>query len=98
MRRPTPGTPPTLAAALWQLLEMGFLIAIPTVLGLLGGLYLDGRLGTAPWLSLGGLLLGLGAGVYGVYRLVATVTRAVEHREPPVGGRSESEPDGSEER
>jgi hypothetical protein len=39
--------------------DMGFIIALPLVaLGLLGK-YLDGRLGTEPWLAIAGILLAI---------------------------------------
>jgi hypothetical protein len=40
--------------------EMGYIIALPLVLFGLAGKYLDGRLGTEPWLALAGVLLAIG--------------------------------------
>lgn len=47
----------------WQManlaFDMGFIIALPLVaMGLLGK-YLDGRLGTEPWLTIAGILLAI---------------------------------------
>jgi F0F1-type ATP synthase assembly protein I len=52
-------------------LEMG----ISVVVGLLGGRWLDGKAGTAPWLMLAGLLVGVIAGFRGLMR-VANEARA----------------------
>ncbi|MEW6275942.1 MAG: AtpZ/AtpI family protein [Bacillota bacterium] len=49
---------------------ISFQIAVPVVLGVFGGRYLDDRLGTQPWLMITGLFLGLAAGVAGVIRVV----------------------------
>lgn len=38
----------------------------PTLVGLFGGRWLDGKIGTEPLFLIIGLLLGLAAGVYGV--------------------------------
>ena len=48
--------------------QLGLVIAIPLVLGYLGGTYLDGLTNTKVYLYLG-LLLGLVVGVFGAYRL-----------------------------
>lgn len=48
---------------------ISFQIAVPVVLGVFGGRYLDDRLGTQPWLMITGLFLGLAAGVVGVIRI-----------------------------
>ena len=37
------------------------------------GNYLDGKLGTRPWLMLAGLLTGIGAGMLGAYRTVFNI-------------------------
>ena len=39
------------------------------IVGVFGGRWLDGRWGTAPWLTLGGVLLGAAVGLYQVGRL-----------------------------
>ena len=46
-------------------------MAICTVGGVYLGMWLDRLLGTAPWLLLVGILLGLTAGIYGVVRILA---------------------------
>ncbi|CAN5894852.1 hypothetical protein BH11MYX2_BH11MYX2_23840 [soil metagenome] len=50
--------------------SVGLELGISVILGLLGGYYLDQRLGTTPWLMLACLLLGLVAGFRGVVRAV----------------------------
>lgn len=54
-----------------QLLQIGYLLVLPILLGIGLGIWLDGALGTAPWLVLIGLFLGLGLGTYAVVRLVS---------------------------
>ena len=49
---------------LGPLLGMGTMLAASITLGVLGGYWADGKLGTKPWLTLAGLLLGLLVGVY----------------------------------
>jgi ATP synthase protein I len=50
---------------------LGLTISVPTVLGVLAGVAIDGKFHTSPAATLIGLLLGLAAGVYGVYRLIS---------------------------
>jgi ATP synthase protein I len=59
----------------WAYVGLGFEIVVPIVLGALVGWWLDGRWGTAPWLLLTGLLLGIGAGFYNFFRAVAGMTK-----------------------
>ena len=47
---------------------IGMELAITVVLGFYGGQYLDQRFATGPWLMLAGVLVGLAAGVVGVYK------------------------------
>ncbi len=53
-----------------RLVGLGWYVGICIVLGLLGGLWLDGKLGTKPLLTILGLILGLVLAFYGVYRMV----------------------------
>lgn len=55
-------------------LEMG----ISVVVGLLGGRWLDGKAGTAPWLMLAGLLIGVAAGFRGLMRVARESQRAAK--------------------
>ncbi|MCL6635547.1 MAG: AtpZ/AtpI family protein [Peptococcaceae bacterium] len=47
---------------------IGTELAITVVLGYYGGQYLDRQFATAPWLMLAGVLVGLAAGIAGVYK------------------------------
>jgi ATP synthase protein I len=47
---------------------VGLTLVISTVLGLVGGYYLDRWLGTSPWLTLIGLLFGIAAGFVNLFR------------------------------
>ncbi len=49
----------------WQL---GYTIAIPVVILALAGRYLDKKLGTSPWLLLGGILLSITVSSYAIYK------------------------------
>lgn len=55
-------------------LEMGFAVLI----GLLGGRFLDARIGTAPWLLIIGTILGMAAGIIGVMRAFREADRAAK--------------------
>jgi F0F1-type ATP synthase assembly protein I len=52
---------------------MSFVLAL--VMGFGGGYWLDGWLGTRPWLSFLGFFLGLGAGVLNVYRVLQATSQ-----------------------
>jgi ATP synthase protein I len=51
---------------------------ISTVLGLVGGYYLDRWLGTTPWLLLIGLVLGIAAGFVNLFRSVNRAERDLD--------------------
>jgi len=53
-----------------QLVGIGFELVVPLLVGLFGGQWLDRRFGTAPWLLVGGAILGGAAGMLNVYRRV----------------------------
>lgn len=53
-----------------RLTGIGFYIAICILLGVGGGLWLDNRFNTGPWLLITGMCFGLFLAVYGVYRMV----------------------------
>lgn len=52
---------------------VGLTLVVATVLGLWGGYVLDGWLGSSPWLTLVGLLLGIVAGFVNLFRAVGAV-------------------------
>ncbi|MBI2916390.1 MAG: AtpZ/AtpI family protein [Chloroflexi bacterium] len=53
-----------------QFVGVGWYIALCIVLGALGGVWLDRRLGTMPLFSLLGVLGGIVLGFYGLYRML----------------------------
>jgi hypothetical protein len=57
-----------------ELMGIGWYVAISIVLGLGGGLWLDGILGTSPAFTLIGLTVGLVIALYGAYRMVIAAT------------------------
>lgn len=63
-----------------QLLQLGFVMVTPILIGIALGLWLDRQLGTAPWFVLAGLLLGLGLGGYSVFKLINRVFGSGERR------------------
>lgn len=53
-----------------RLIGMGWYVGISILLGVLGGLWLDSKLHTTPWLVIVGLLLGITVAFYGVYKMI----------------------------
>ena len=58
-----------------RFIGVGWFIAISILLGVLGGLWLDGKLGTSPIMVIVGLILGLVVAFYGVYRMLLPLIR-----------------------
>jgi ATP synthase protein I len=58
-----------------RFIGVGWFIAISILLGVLGGLWLDAKLGTAPIMVILGLILGLVVAFYGVYRMLLPLMR-----------------------
>lgn len=58
-----------------ELLSIGMLILVSTLVGLGLGSWLDGKLATSPWLAFVGTLVGLGAGLYETVRILIKATR-----------------------
>lgn len=52
--------------------ELGLRLAGPIVVGVVVGAWLDGLLGTTPWLVLGGALLGVGVTFYQLFDVART--------------------------
>ena len=65
----------------WQYAQIGLELAGAVLLGFWGGWWLDKKLGTAPWLMLGGAAAGLGGGFYMVAR------ELFRDGVPPAGGK-----------
>jgi len=53
----------------------GVQFVISILLFLYVGKWLDGRLGTAPWLLMAGVFVGAGAGFYSFYRRIMSASR-----------------------
>jgi len=49
---------------------LGFTIAIPIVFGILAGLFLDNKIGAKPLFTLGFMIIGILASVYGAVRFI----------------------------
>jgi ATP synthase protein I len=72
---------PGWAGPLALITQLGLTIVVAIVLGLVLGLWVDSHFGTKPWGTLILSLLGILAGSFGVYRLVATsIDQAVADR------------------
>lgn len=59
----------------FRILGMGWAVVLSIVMGLLGGIWLDGRFGTAPLLTVVGLVLGLALAWSVVRNLLAETRR-----------------------
>lgn len=55
--------------------QVGFFLAAAVVVGVLGGNYLDGRLGTSPIFLIVGSLLGMVVGIYTAWRITTFMLR-----------------------
>jgi ATP synthase protein I len=60
---------------------VGLEISIAIGIGYFGGRYLDGKLGSAPWLEWIGFAAGGGAGITALIRVVRTYQRSLENEE-----------------
>ena len=58
--------------------EIGFTLLVTTLLGALGGYWLDEQLGTVPLLGMLGFFVGAGIGTYGIYKLVSRFLATIE--------------------
>lgn len=59
-------------------LSVGIEFSLSTVIGLLAGRWVDGKLGSDPWLMIVGLLLGVTAGFRSLIRTAKQAQRATE--------------------
>ncbi|MFC1873774.1 AtpZ/AtpI family protein [Chloroflexota bacterium] len=57
-------------AAALRLIGVGWYVGGCIVLGVLGGLWLDGKFNTNPVFVIVGLILGVVVAIYGIYRMV----------------------------
>ncbi len=63
-----------------RLTGLGWYVALCIVLGILGGLWLDRKLGVLPLFTLLGLVIGSAVAFFGVYRTVAPLTRGGDNK------------------
>ena len=70
---------------------VGIELALSTVIGMLGGQWLDSKLSTAPWLTIFGLLLGVVAGFRSLIRAARQNTKNADS--PPEPQTPENEHD-----
>jgi ATP synthase protein I len=77
----SPGT----LRALGQLSTVGMSFVLALVLGFGGGFWLDGWLGTKPWLSFIGFFAGLAGGVLNVYRVLQATASPARSSTPAAG-------------
>ncbi len=61
--------------------SVGLELGVSVLIGLLGGMWLDGQLGSEPWAMLCGLVIGLIAGFRGVIRAVERSDNAAKAEE-----------------
>ena len=57
--------------SMWNLLTVGMILVACIVVGYLLGSLLDRKLGTGPWMTVGGVLLGAAAGFVELFRTVS---------------------------
>jgi ATP synthase protein I len=68
-------TSPTTWQLIGQLSSIGMSFVFALVIGFGAGYWLDGVLGTRPWLSFIGFFVGFAAGVLNVYRVLQLANR-----------------------
>jgi ATP synthase protein I len=61
-----------------QVSSLGLLLLVSMALGFAAGDWLDGKLGTQPWLAFGMTVLGLVAGIYESARILVKITRDID--------------------
>ena len=65
--------------------SIGLSVVIAILLGLVAGVWLDRRLGTVPWLTIAGLVVGVAAGFRNLFVMSARVERAQKEEDPDGG-------------
>jgi len=71
--------------ALTKLASVGIEFSLSVLIGLLGGRWLDEKLGTAPWLMIVGLLLGVSAGLRSLIKTARLANKQSQSRDPRSG-------------
>jgi F0F1-type ATP synthase assembly protein I len=77
-----PPTSPTTWQLIGQLSTIGMSFVFALILGFGAGYWLDGVLGTKPWLTFIGFFLGLAAGVLNVYRVLQLSNQSARSNRP----------------
>ena len=75
-------TSPTTWQLIGQLSTLGMSFVLALILGFGAGYWLDGVLGTKPWLSFIGFFLGLAAAVLNVYRVLKLSNESARSHRP----------------
>jgi len=57
---------------------VGIEVVLSVLVGFIGGYWLDGKLGTSPWLTLIGLAYGIAAAARALYRAARRATKEAE--------------------
>jgi F0F1-type ATP synthase assembly protein I len=73
--RPDPRKKPPPSVPMGEMAGVGLQFAASILLFLFAGSWLDGRLGTGPWLMVAGVFVGGAAGFYSMYRRLVIVPR-----------------------
>ena len=73
---------PTTWQLIGQMSTIGMSFVLALILGFGAGYWLDGALGTKPWLSFMGFFLGLAAGVLNVYRVLKLSNESARSHRP----------------
>jgi len=74
---------------------VGLEIALAIGIGYFGGRYLDGKLGSAPWLAWIGFAAGVGAGIKALIRVVRTYQASLNPDEKTSASNHDEEAPGS---
>ncbi len=77
-----PSTSPTTWQLIGQLSTIGMSFVFALILGFGAGYWLDGVLGTKPWLTFIGFFFGLAAGVLNVYRVLQLSNASARSHRP----------------
>ena len=75
-------TSPTTWQLIGQLSTIGMSFVFALILGFGAGYWLDGVLGTKPWLTFIGFFFGLAAGVLNVYRVLRLSNESARSNRP----------------
>ncbi len=69
---------------LWMV-GVGWYVAVTILVGVVGGLWLDGRFSSSPLFTLLGLGLGIAAALYGMFRMLTSIMSSDANGAGPAG-------------